>query len=334
MRKKLGANVRNTNIIIPDLKKIPEDVILNSAIQSCIKVLQNQQANKKYIDAAENVVNNADLDIKSEGFLLLLLRIINNRKNPRNVLVGGAKNSDLAILCEDINIADLTEAISNVKRFTENNNLAFANVEIPLVGGGAAAAPKWVDGALSLMSKLLDKGVKLAEPVAEKLATDAIRKAGPTNVIYYSLGAIANAVKVMAIDNSQALISAASSRPLVMFGLGAVVMGVSMFALTFKKGSNNARNGVNKTLKNVNNTIKAVNNTTIGVNNTRKGVNNNRKGVNNTRKGVNNTHRPPAPPASAPAAPLLANKTSKGVNNNRKGVLNMILEEDPSPMTF
>ena len=336
---KVGTIIRNSNIQIPDLKQIPEDVILNSAIQSCIKVLKNQQSNQRYIEAAENLLDNTYLEIKSEGFLLLLLRIINNRKNPRNALVGGGptKNFNLAILCEGISITDLTEAISNAKRFTEKNNLVFANIEIPHVGGGAAAKATWVDGALRLMSKLLDEGVKLAEPAAEKLAAEAIRKAGPTNVIYYSLGAISNAVKVMAIDGAQTLISAASSRPLVMFGLGAVVMGVAMFALKSKKGNNNTRNGVNKTLKVVNNTSKAVNNTIKGVNNTSKGVNNTTKGVNNAtkgvNKGVNNIRTPPTKAPAAPEGPPAAATASprKGLAN--KISLNLTLEEDPIPLT-
>ena len=302
---------------IPDLTKMSEDVILNSAIQSCIQVLQNQKTKERYIEAAENLLDNPDLEIKSEGFLLLLLRIINNRKKPRNVLVGGSKNFNLAILCEGITITDLTDALSNAKRFTEKYNLAFANIEIRHVGGAAAVAKAtWVDGAISLMGELFEGGIKLAEPVAEKLANEAIRKAGPGNIIYYSLGVAANAVKVMAIDNSQAVLLAASKHPLVTFGLGAVVMGVAMFALTSKKGNSNNKASTS--------TEKSVN----------KGVNNNtRKGVNNTRKGVNNTHpsptaapaAPEGPPAAAPASPW------KGqTNKNRKGSLNMTLEEDPS----
>jgi hypothetical protein len=220
---------------------MPNDkIILNSSIETCIKLLNNQNTSIKYIESAEDILNDANLSVKTEGLLLLLLRIINSDKLPKdnynnNYLQGGDNyNRNLVILSENITYEHLNDALNNFENFSNvtNNANNFHKPQIILKGGDPAY---WM---VEAMNKIQDKLMNVATPVIEeaaiKVIDQGIRHAGPLNVIKYSLEMIAESVKVAAIDNAELVLKKMSSHPVVTAGVGVVVVGVALYAMTYK----------------------------------------------------------------------------------------------------
>lgn len=253
LTRRSGGGVQN-------IGNFSEEQILNYSIKTCIDILNNQHTDSRYIESANNIYMSQDLDVKTQGFLLLLLRIINNLKNGSSIVLERTnKNVDLEILCEGINISDLIEALNNSEQFAIENNLYFPHIEVTQAGG--ASAGSWEVYAIKLVSGLLDKTPPVAE-VVEAVGNALIRKVGPNNVLYYSLGMAAEAIKLMAVDNAQMLLTASSKQKgVVAVTVGIAVVGGAIYALTYN-GSTKTRRQVNtnnsrqqvKTKKNKNGT--------------------------------------------------------------------------------
>jgi hypothetical protein len=235
LTRRSGGGVQN-------IGNFSEEQILNYSIKTCIDILNNQHTDSRYIESANNIYMNPDLDVKTQGFLLLLLRIIKNLKNGSSIVLERTnKNVDLEILCEGINISDLIDALNNSEQFAITNNLYFPHIEVAQAGG--ASAGSWEVLAIKLVSGLLDKTPPVAE-VVEAVGNALIRKLGPDNVLYYSLGMAAEAIKLMAVDNAQMLLTASSKQKgVVALTVGIAVVGGAIYALTY--------NGTTKTRKQV-----------------------------------------------------------------------------------